>query len=93
MEVHNLGTAKPLPPLPRTKELHAIRFNGTRWTPKGAVRWCRMMGYKPRELETVRDGFQIVMTSANLFRDGTFKRVKVAKDIDGIIGNRLTEKR
>jgi hypothetical protein len=52
-----------------------------------------MMGYKPRELETVRDGFQIVMTSANLFRDGTFKRVKVAKDIDGIIGNRLTEKR
>ena len=92
MEVHNLGTAKPLPPLPRTKELHAIRFKGARWTPKGAVRWCRMMGYQPRDLETVKDGFQIVMTSANMFRDGSFTRVKVAKDIDGIVGKRMSEK-
>ena len=90
MEVHNLGTAKPLPPLPRTRDLHAIRFKDGRWTPKGAVKWCRMMGYKPVTVETVRGGFQIVMTPANLFRDGTFDRVKVAKDIDGIIGKRLT---
>lgn len=90
MEVHNLGTAKPLPPLPRTKDLHAIRFKSDRWTPKGAVRWCRMMGYKPNGVETVRDGFQIVMSPANLFREGTFNRVKVAKDIDGIVAKRLT---
>ena len=92
MEVLNLGRAKPLPPLPRTRDLHAVRFTGSRWTPKGAVRWCRMMGYKPRDMEVLRDGFQIVMSSANMFKDGSFSRVKVAKDIDGIVGKRLTER-
>lgn len=51
-----------------------------------------MMGYKPRDMEVLRDGFQIVMSSANMFKDGSFSRVKVAKDIDGIVGKRLTER-
>jgi len=90
MEVLDLGKAKPLPPLPRPGNLYAIRFTGSRWTPDGAVKWCKMLGYKPRSVEWVVDGVQVVMSPATLFKTGSFERVKVARDVNAITGTRLT---
>lgn len=90
MEVLDLGKSKPLPPLPRPGNLHAVRFTGERWTPEGAVRWCRMLGYRPRSVENTADGVQVVISPASLFQAGTFDRCRVAKDINAITGTRLT---
>ena len=90
MEVVELGKTKPLPPLPRLANLHVIRFKGTRWTAEGAVKWCRMQGYAPRDIETTNEGVQVVMSPATLFKAGKFTRVKIARDISAIVGERLT---
>jgi SNF2 family DNA or RNA helicase len=90
MEVHQLGRSKPLPPLPRAGNLYAVRFRGDRWTPEGAVRWCKMQGYSPKTAAATIDGIQIEMTPATLFRSGTFTRLKLARDIDAITATRLT---
>ena len=90
MEVLDLGKAKPLPPLPRPANLYSVRFTGGRWTPAGAVKWCKMLGYRPRSVEAVIDGVQVIMSPATLFQTGTFERVKVARDVNAITGTRLT---
>jgi SNF2 family DNA or RNA helicase len=90
MEVLDLGKSKPLPPLPRPANLHAVRFSGARWTAEGAVRWCKMQGYQPRTVEVTVDGVQVIMSPATLFKRGTFQRTKVARDINAITGTRLT---
>ena len=90
VEVVSLGKKRPLPPLPRSSELHAICFKGNRWTPKSGLMWCHMIGYRPRQAEHLADGFQLTVASATLFKQGTFRRVKIAKDIDAIVAARLT---
>jgi hypothetical protein len=49
-----------------------------------------MQGYVPKDLETTLAGVQVVMSPATLFKPGKFTRVKIARDIDAIIGERLT---
>jgi SNF2 family DNA or RNA helicase len=90
MEVVELGKTKPLPPLPRLANLHVIRFKGSRWTAEGAVKWCRMQGYSPKDIATTNEGVQVVMSPATLFKSGKFARVKIARDISAIVGERLT---
>ena len=90
MEVLKLGNTRPLPPLPRSSQLHAIVFKGDRWTPTSGVKWCHMIGYKPRDAEQRVDGFQLTVAPSALFKSGTFRRVKIAKDIDAIVATRLS---
>ena len=90
METVQLGKTSPLPPLPRLANLHIIRFKGSRWNAEGAVKWCRMQGYVPKDIGSTSEGVQVVMSPATLFKSGKFVRVKIARDISAIVGERLT---
>ena len=89
--VATLGHGEPLPPLPRPREIHAVVFRRGRWTPKGAVRWCRMHGYEPRKRVELKGRFKLVLHPAPVFAKGTFELYRVSNDIRIITGKRLSQ--
>lgn len=88
MEAVDLGTTEPLPPLPRPSLVYSIRFRGNRWTPEGALRWARMMGYRPRSSSPTNSGFELIVTPVNAFAAGSFALTRVARDIAICTGTR-----
>jgi len=81
MDTVDLGTTEALPPLPRASIVHSIRFRGERWTPEGALRWAKMMGYKPRRSSPTKTGFELIVNSADAFERGKFDLTRIARDI------------
>lgn len=88
MEAVDLGTTEPLPPLPRPSVVHTLRFRGERWTPSGALRWAKMMGYKPRWSTPTKSGFELVVNPADVYERGSFALTRVARDIAICTGTR-----
>ncbi|NDE17481.1 DEAD/DEAH box helicase [bacterium] len=89
MDSVDLGTTEPLPPLPRPSIVHALRFRGTRWTPEGALKWAKMMGYRPKRSQPTKSGFELIVNPANTYKDGSFALTRVARDIAICTGVRV----
>ena len=87
----DLGQNKPLPSLPRPGNTHGVVFRGDRWTAKTANTWCRMNGYKAEKLVQLKGRIKLVVHPADVFRKNQFELVKVAKDINIIVGKRLSK--
>ena len=88
MEAVDLGTTEPLPPLPRPSVVYSIRFRGSRWQPGGALKWVKMMGYRPTSSVPTRNGFELIVNPANAFRSGSFALTRIARDIAICTGER-----
>jgi hypothetical protein len=88
METVDLGTTEPLPALPRASVVHTLRFRGERWTPQGALRWAKMMGYRPRHSNPTKTGFELVVNTPDVFERGTFALTRIARDIAICTGTR-----
>ena len=89
METVDLGTTEPRPPLPRPSVVHSLRFRGKRWTPEGALRWAKMMGYKPRQSVSTKSGFELIVNPASAYKDGSFDLTRIARDIAICTGVRV----
>jgi len=92
MESTDLGLTDPLPPLPRDRDVYLIRFRDKRWTPEAALKWCKMLGYRPTRSTPTRSGFEFNVQPPDRFVPGTFKLFRVAQDIAMFMGERLTER-
>lgn len=84
----DLGLTEPLPPLPRNQEVLSVRFHGDRWSPKSALRWCRMLGYKPAQSRPTATGFEFDVQPPSVFVPRSFKLFRVAQDITLYVGQR-----
>jgi SNF2 family DNA or RNA helicase len=87
-----LGISAPLPPLPPSRDVHAIRFKNARWQPKSALAWCKMLGYKPTSSTLIADGFEFIIQPAAAFTPGAFTLFRVAQDITMYVGTRPKSK-
>ena len=90
-EYSDLGVAPPMPALPAPPETHAVVFSAQRWTKEGASRWCRMNGYYADRIIETGSILKLRVHPANVFRDQKFSLVRVAKDIQVIVGSRLAK--
>jgi hypothetical protein len=89
METTELGIAEPLPPLPRDRDVYVIRFKGGRWAPAAALKWCKMMGYRPTRSTPTAGGFEFSVRPATDFVPGAFSLFRVAQDIAIYVGRRV----
>jgi len=89
METTELGLTEPLPPLPKAREVYVIRFREKRWTPEGALKWCKMLGFRPQRSTPTKTGFEFTIQPADQFVPGTFKLFRVAQDIAMYMGDRV----
>lgn len=90
VEHRALGLGDPLPPLPRPRDTHAVVFSKERWSPKAALRWCRMHGYTPERRVDLTNRFKLVTHPAPVFVKGMFAKYRVSRDIHIITGKRLS---
>ena len=90
-EYSDLGVAPPLPPLPSPSDTHMVIFSAERWTKDGAARWCHMNGYYADRVVATGAVLKLRVHPANVFREQKFSLVRVAKDIQVIVGTRLAK--
>lgn len=88
MESTDLGRSEPLPPMPRSRDVYCIRFKGDRWKPENALRWCKMLGYRPSRSTPTKAGFEFMLNTPDLYVPGTFTLFRVAQDIAMYTGTR-----
>ena len=89
METTELGITDPLPPLPRDRDVYLIRFKEERWQPAAALKWCKMMGYRPTRSMPTLGGFEFTVRPATDFVSGAFTLFRVAQDIAIYVGQRV----
>jgi len=90
MDTTELGITDPLPPLPRDRDVYVIRFKEARWQPESALRWCKMMGYRPTRSTPTLGGFEFHVRPATDFVPGDFTLFRVAQDIAIYVGRRVS---
>ena len=90
METTELGITDPLPPLPRDRDVYVIRFKDLRWEPATALKWCKMLGYRPTRSMATLGGFEFTIRPATDFVPGSFTLFRVAQDIAIYVGRRVS---
>ena len=83
-----LGLVKSLPPLPDPKETLQIICKGDRWSKKTVKEWAKMNKYPCPSISKSGGFYRILVNPPSRFVHGTFKRVKIAKDIHIVVGTR-----
>lgn len=84
-----LGLGDPLPPLPSPRVTHALVFSSERWTPKAALVWCRMHGYRPEKRVDYEDRFKFEVHPAAVFEQQSFHAEKLSRHIKALTGRRV----
>lgn len=92
-KLSTLGLGTPLEPLPSPAVTYALVFQPPRWTARAASVWCRMNGYhskSPGQPVSPKQSLRFVVHPGVMFRPGTFKKVKIARDLYALVGVRLS---
>jgi SNF2 family DNA or RNA helicase len=87
----SLGLSKPLPPLPPTPNVHQIVFSKPRWNERSAQVWMAMHGYHYAHLRDQGHAITVWNHAVTQFLPGTFRTIRIAKDISAIVGHRRPE--
>jgi SNF2 family DNA or RNA helicase len=80
------GTRK-RPPRPLVKNIVRLVFDGRRWKEQTAESWAHSQGYANKRARLRGDGSVVIeFEEPKLFRRGTFKKVRISRDIWAIVG-------
>ena len=91
-DITQLGLGKPLPPLPKARDVSQIFFAGERWNKSSVRAWAEMNGYKASKIRFDSVFWRISIHSQRLFVPQSFRTYSVSKEIKIIVGVRAKKK-